>query len=442
VTGLQLLERRRIDAKARRAGPSWLGVAVVAAWIGAVAGTHVWGRWLQAHGRRLWLNAPPLTGHLDPRLPAAALAGIVVGAAAVAFAPRVAAGLGWRRLLGVTFAAAVLWAVALALADGPHGLVRSPSSAVDYLHDVPLVGSPHAFLATFTDRIGGYAVHVRAHPPGMVLLLWGMARIGLSGPWWVAAIEIAGGASAGVAALVALREVAGERSARAAAPFLAFAPAAVVIASSGDAFFAGVAAWAVALLVLATGRGGRRGDALALAGGLLFGAAVFLSYGLVLAVAIPAAVAYARRRARPLLVAAAGTLAVALVFLALGFWWVDGLLATRLQYLAGVARDRPASYFVVANLAAFAIVLGPAAIAGLARLRDRSAWLLAGGALAAAAVADLSGMSKGEVERIWLPFVPWVLVATCALPERGRRTWLALTVATGIALQLAVRMSW
>ena len=30
-------------------------------------------------------------------------------------------------------------------------------------------------------------------------------------------------------------------------------------------------------------------------------------------------------------------------------------------------------------------------------------------------------MSKAEVERIWLPFVPWLLVSCALLPERWRR---------------------
>ena len=35
--------------------------------------------------------------------------------------------------------------------------------------------------------------------------------------------------------------------------------------------------------------------------------------------------------------------------------------------------------------------------------------------------ADLSQMSKAEVERIWLPFVPWLLIGCALLPERWRR---------------------
>jgi hypothetical protein len=417
----------------------WISVG---GWAAAILATHLWGRWLQARGYRLWQNAPPLTGHLDPRLPAAALGAAVLGIAGIAFGPRLADRLGWRQLLWATFLAAVAWAVALALVDGPGGLIRSPSSVRDYLYGLPLVGSPGSFLDHFTEHIGGYPTHLRAHPPGMTLLLWAFDRLGLSGPWWVAVLEIAGGASASVAAVIALREVAGEDRARAAAPFLAFAPAAVTVASSGDAFFAGVGAWSVASLVLATGRDGRRADGLSILGGVLFGATIFLSYGLVLLAAIPVTVAIARRQVRLLLVAAAGTAAVVLAFLGAGFWWVDGFLATRVQYLASVARDRPSFYFVLANLAAFAIVLGPAAMAGLARLRDRPVWLLVGGALVAVALADLSGMSKAEVERIWLPFVPWVLVATAALPRPERRAWLTLTVTAGLAFQLLVRMPW
>ena len=30
-------------------------------------------------------------------------------------------------------------------------------------------------------------------------------------------------------------------------------------------------------------------------------------------------------------------------------------------------------------------------------------------------------MSKAEVERIWLPFVPWLLLSCALLPERWRR---------------------
>ena len=56
--------------------------------------------------------------------------------------------------------------------------------------------------------------------------------------------------------------------------------------------------------------------------------------------------------------------------------------------------------------------------------------------------ADLSQMSKGEVERIWLPFVPWLLVACAFLPERWRRPGLAIQVVVALAVQHLLFTGW
>ncbi len=77
------------------------------------------------------------------------------------------------------------------------------------------------------------------------------------------------------------------------------------------------------------------------------------------------------------------------------------------------------------NLACLAIAIGPAYAVALGRLRDRCLWLLVGGTLAAMGLAALSGMSKGEVERIWLPFAMWVLPAGAVLAAGPRRSRLA-----------------
>ncbi len=138
-----------------------------------------------------------------------------------------------------------------------------------------------------------------------------------------------------------------------------------------------------------------------------------------------------------------------LVFLAAGFSWLAGLAATRAQYWAGVASRRPYSYFLVGNLAAFALAVGPAAAVGLARLRDRRTWLLVGGALVAVvALADLSGMSKAR-GRAHLAAVRPVGAAR----DRGargdpvRRRWArVLALRPGRAsrsrIQAAVRSPW
>jgi hypothetical protein len=416
---------------------------------------HRWGDRLLDKGHQLQVGFPPLVGDFDPRLGSGALPAVAFGLAAIVAAPILANRLTWRRLLVVSVVAAAAWAVALALVDGWGALTSPLLLRGEYLHDVPRVTSPGGFLAAFTERLPTYHTHTQGHPPGMVLLLWSLDRAGLGGARWAAALCIAGGAAAVPAVLVTLRAVAGEAPARIAAPFLALAPAAIWVATTADAFYAGLGAWGVALVVLAARRSGdqtpsRRHDALAATGGLLLGTAAFCTYGAVLLAPVAlagAAAAAGRVPWRPVLVAGAGAATVAAVFAAAGFWWFDGLAATRAAYEAGVASRRPYGYFLLANLAAFAVAAGPALAAGMSRLRRRGPWILASAALFSVALADLSGLSKGEVERIWLPFVPWALVATGTLARRHRpaepaRTWLSVQVVTALAVQMTLRTPW
>ncbi len=335
----------------------------LALWVLLVAGAVVWGRRLLDDGVGLAISAPPLAGRYGRRISDAAVVPVAVAGAVVVFGPRVASRCSWRGLLALVMAASAAWAIALSRVDGARGFMASFHSNA-YRSTVPTIHDPFAFLAQFVDRIHSYETHTRGHPPGMPLLLWALARIGLGAPEWFALLAIVGAAAAGAAALVAARELGGERVARRAAPFLVLAPAAVWW-SSGDAFFAGVAGWAVTLVVLATGRRDRSGDALALAGGLLWGITAFLSYGLVLLAIVPVTVAAARRRVRPLALALVGAAPVFAGFLAAGFSWFAGLAATRREYWLGAARHRPFRYFVVADLAAAALALGPATAVAL-----------------------------------------------------------------------------
>ena len=85
---------------------------------------------------------------------------------------------------------------------------------------------------------------------------------------------------------MAVRAVADEATARLAAPFVAVAPTAIWIAVSADGYFAGVAAWGIALLALAARRTARLPLLAAAGAGLLLGWAIFLNYGLAL-IALP-----------------------------------------------------------------------------------------------------------------------------------------------------------
>jgi hypothetical protein len=174
----------------------------------------------------------------------------------------------------------------------------------------------------------------------------------------------------------------------------------------------------------------------------VLGALLFLSYGAVALAPVALVVAWVHRGLRQLAFALVGVLAVTMLFAAAGFWWFDGLEGTVVRYEAGVSAQRPFAWFVFANLGALALVLGPATAVGLARLRRAPAAALTWAALAGVLAANLSGLSKGEVERIWLIFVPWILVACATIDLRRARGMLALQGLVALAIQTGVRTPW
>ncbi len=412
------------------------------AWLALIGSCYLWGENLLEAERRIALHAPPLFGRfawhpVGGLIVAIAIAGLVVFACDRHFQR-----LSWPRLIVVSISSAALFAAALAGSGGLGGLTSPLLGPHDYLPAVSQIVSPVDFLNGFARRLGDYPIHVRGHPPGTVLVLWGMDRLGLGGAGWAAATMIAAGASASGAALLATKEIAGEKLARRCAPFLILSPAAIWIATSADALFAGVSAWGVALVVLSTGRKGRTSDLLAFLGGALFGAALFLSYGVVPLAAIALAAGVYQGRPKPLVIATVAVLLIAAAFGAGGFWWLDGLRATLTEYRLGVSQTRPAAFFAVNNLAAFSVAVGPAVWIGLSYLKRSPLWLIAGATLVAIVAADLSGLSRGEVERIWLPFVPWLSVAVAAIPDAARRRWLGAQAFLAIAVQAGVATPW
>lgn len=425
---LAVTTRRRADA------------VPLAVWVAVVVLGIVVGGWLTARHPELHTDAAPFHGHWDLVVGVGAVVPVLVGAALVLAAPIAAHRLRWRQLLVATPLASLAWAVALAVTVGGHGFAEPMRERGGYLEGVPLVHDLGHFLRTFTSTWRDLPTHVKGHPPGLVALLWVLDRIGLGGPGWAAALVIAAGATAAAAVLLAVREVAGEATARRVAPFVVVVPAAVWMATSGDALFTAVAAWAVATTVLATARPGRL---VAVGAGVLWAAALLLSYGLVLVAPVAVAVAWWRRRWDVVVVSAAtaGAVLVAAAVVT-GFWWPAGLAATRVAYHEGYAAHRPGSVFVWLNLCALAVAVGPAAFVAFGRLRWNGAALLASAALVGIALADASLLSKAEVERIWLPWVPWLLVATASIPAARHRRFLAGQAVTGIAVQLALRSTW
>ncbi|MFN2491215.1 MAG: hypothetical protein ABR529_16105 [Actinomycetota bacterium] len=418
---------------------SFTAAAGLVAWAAVLLVSHLVGRVLRGNGMKLF--APPLFGHFDLRLGRSIVPATIFACMVVFGGRRASHELSWWAVLVATGVSAFAWAVLLAYAEGWDALSAPLRSPHDYLATASGVGSPSQWLSTFTARLSSYGVHVQGHPPGMVLALWIMQRAGI-GVFAIALVIVAAGASAASAALVALRNLSGEVAARRAAPFMVLAPAAVWIATSDDALWLGTSAWGIAALTVAAARRDAKGHVAALVGGGLLGGSLFLSYGVVPLGAVVVSVGLYRRRWLPLVSAGVAVVAVGVLFWSFGFSWFDGLAATAERYAAGVSRHRPFAYFALANLAAFSIALGPATAVALAQLRRRSTWVLVGAALVAVMIADLSGFSKGEVERIWLPFVPWVLMSTSTLDGAPARGLLGLQALTGLAVQVGTRTPW
>ncbi|MCW7942572.1 membrane protein [Streptomyces hygroscopicus] len=442
------------------------------------------GRHIQhAHGT-LFVLWPPLFATWGPHLGPGTPAALAVAVAVVGYGPALSARLSWRALLAAAWGTALAWTWSLALVDGwQRGVAGRLTTREEYLrvigrfHDIP------AALRDFTRHIvdgtpAPWPAHVAGHPPAATLTFVLLDRIGLRGGGWAGAWCITVGTTAAVAVLVAVRALADETLARRAAPFLVLAPAAVWVGTSADGYFTAVAAWSVALLALALT--GRRPLVLAFASGLLFGLTCYLSYGLTLFALIgAAALVLARSRgARPpwraLPAGLAGLAVVPLAFTLGGFdWWEAYHLLVR-RYYQGIGGIRPYGYWVWANLACTVLITGLATAAGLrhavaALVRSRGVGAVTRGpdtpgrpegepgtvgrsraetrlsllvlaALLAVLVADLSGMSKAETERIWLPFALWLLPACAFLTHR--RSWLAAQAVLALLLNHLLMTGW
>ena len=405
---------------------------------------------------------PPVHATWDPRLGPGTIPALLVGSLAVWQSIGLAERLGWRALLLTTYAAGAAWMFSLALVDGEKGIGRILDTDYEYLRTARMTDDFPAALREWVSKIptdglpdyiegGNWPVHVAGHPPGALGLFVLLDRVGLGSGLEAGIVVTLIAASTAVAVMVTLRVLGAEVVARRAAPFLVFAPAAIWQAVSGDAAFAAVAAWGIAALAAAAVR---RSIAWAVVAGLLLGFTVMLSYGLPLFGLLALAVLVVARNWRPLPWAVVAALAVVLTFAALGFAWWEALPVLQERYWAGVASNRPASYWMWGNFAALVFSAGPLIGASLTtlgrRARDlhvgpdaaRVATWLVGAAIAMVVAADLSQMSKAEVERIWLPFVPWLLISCGLLSERWRRIGILVQVVTALVVQHLLFTGW
>lgn len=418
-------------------------------------------------------RAAPLIGDWDLRIGPSSLVALalVVLAARPGVLERLER-LTWGRLLALSWLLSVVWMVSLALVDGPTGLGKHLQHGTEYLGSARAADDVGEMLRVYISRIpldsvDHWPVHLAGHPPGAVLMFVGLDRIGL-GSWQAAGavvVLVAGTVPAAVA--VTLDRLGARDAARRALPFLVLAPTAIFMAVSADALFAATVAWGMAALAAAGAATAWRRPVLAVVAGLLLGWCLMESYGLGLVALLAVAVLLATGGAwRPRLVTgalAAGTaLLVVLLFAGLGFAWWNAypVLHDRYWDPRDLASKRPFWYWSFGNLGSLFLAAGlllPAAlgaasapVAGLRTAAGRAraqGWervvaplVLAGVTMVLA--ADLSRMSKAEVERIWLPFMPWMLLAVLWLPPRWRRWGLVGQGVLALAVQHGIKTVW
>jgi hypothetical protein len=449
MTTLQRLRSSR--ARSWLSGASRADVAAAAVAFALIGGAALVGGLLYAAGRPVRASAAPFYAHWLPHVGPGTPLALVVAGLVVWQGQQLAARLSWGSLLAVGYGAAVAWTLSLALVDGwQRGMAGRLTTEPEYLHEVAGVTDVSAMLQGFAGRIldfqpDSWTTHVSGHPPGALLVFVGLDRVGLGGGGWAALVCVLVGATAAVTVPETIRLLScGTRdAARAAVPFAVLFPGAVWIGASADGLFAGVAASAVMLVA----RGlTRRAPIAAVSGGVLLAGSLYLSYGLTLLAPLVLAVIFLARRWRPLVLTALGAGAVIAGFTVAGFWWWDGYQLVVERYYQGVASERAYGYWVWANVAAATAAAGLAAAPILRRaVLGRPVTperLLPLAALVAIVAADLSGLSKAEVERIWLPFTVWFAAGAALLPLPSRRGWLVAQAAMALLVNHLLLTSW
>ncbi len=380
------------------------------------------------------------------------LAGLLASAVVVAHQRNWWSRVRMRYVAAAAGGGASSFAVLLALTDGVDGLTYGAKHPTEYLANLSSAPPAGEFVRTFVDRVNDYSVHVRGHPPAFILMLKTMEGIGLGG---VLPLIVLTAISCGVVAIAVIWTIhlwVGQEWARRVAPFLVVSPSAIWMITSADAVFSMIGAVGVLLATYGACRRPPRALLSGFVSGVLLGWLLFLTYLGAIFLVIPIViviVAAAHRRPGAIAVGIGGLIGGLLVlfaFRAFGFWWFEGVDVTRREYLEGSAQFRDWNYFKIGNIGAAIIAIGPATVIGLASLRNRRLWWIVAAAGGALLLSHLSKYTKAEVERIWLPYFPWLIVASAGVWVFGRR-WLvtsviALQAVTAIVLQAALVTKW
>jgi len=445
VASLTTRRRPRADAVREQlvAALPWLGVAGAAVVIAV-------GLAIKAATGGLGLPLPPFLMYPGARVNVLVIVTVVSLAGALGVAPAIV-----QRLRSPPLTAAALFGLALFAGltlnlarDGVRGWWEvfatgrggTLEGLYEYLPGLPTLahGIP-SFLAHFSADFRYFPLHVEGNPPGPLIALHLLA-IHTAGA--MAALCIGLGALTAPLAYDLGRVLGGEQRGRIAGLLTAFSPAILLFGvTSADYAFAGLGMLVACLLV-------RRSTWALIAGGCAAALATFFSW---LLFAIPAWAALVvlqrdgwRAAARVSLAAGAGVIAFnAALAVAYGYDPFSALSATSVEYSSlATSTTRTYAYYLFGAPTAWTVMLGlPTMWFGLRALGARDVAAVAVAALIVA--ASLLGFTRGETERIWLPFTPLACVAAAAVVPVGRlRPPLTIMAVQALAIEVLFFTVW
>lgn len=170
-------ERRRWSAWRVGLGLTLPLAAVVLMWV-----LLAWRRNILDEGGTVFVGAAPLMGRWRLDFKPEFVVAVVLGLALLVWWPPLVRRLAWNRLLPGSWLVSLGWTLAINMHGGWRRLGAPLDSRQDYLYTARnTVTDPFDFLRTFTRELRTYPIHVQGHPPGPVLGLEALERLGISG---------------------------------------------------------------------------------------------------------------------------------------------------------------------------------------------------------------------------------------------------------------------
>ena len=354
-----------------------------------------------------------------------------------------------RTFLSISVGFGWLFSMTLAMEGRGISALTTPFTQTgNYWSQVPIVQrlGPRAFDAAYPQlfRYSYPIAHAAVHPPGALLLLWTLSRVTGGSAGITCAIVALIGVLGAVPTYALTRRAYGERAARGAALFFACSSGVLLYAPTVDSIFVTITAIALVALQRAT-----TSDSWALGAGVLSAVALCFTFGAIALAPLFLGMMFLARKdvptwtlaRRAALVVAGIILAAVAVRITLS---ID--LVAIFRSVMGAQRHfdqfsgRLYRYWVWADPVALFISVG-LAVTTLFVAETRVRWRLRSPGLESVLLLTVllltvTGLNRGETDRVWLLLAPVVCAAAAASANDLEVRWVA---AAGLAQALVIQ---